>query len=298
MIGRKRGGGAVQMQRLALEMAVKRQRELQEVEEDAPASIELNAHAELLTLLALVKSHFDTLVQSAVFFSFVRLPPRLPRPLAGAQAYGMSLTHAERLVAVGCGLKGKLVRLLSLGVGRHFEPPRRTCHKMMHSTVRWVCSQLLCQVAKEATKEGQRLYDDGSFQEAVDKWRQVAYLGHAHAQFKLGAMLRYGDGVAQDKAEAVRLYCLAAAQGHANAQFRFGSMLSTGDGVAQDIEEAVRFYYLAAAQGHATAQFRLGAMFSEGLFVAQDKAEAERFYRLAAAQGHATAQLYLNARKW
>ena len=78
MSGRKKVG-AIQMQRLALEMAVKRHREQQEVEEDAPASIELTAHAEPPTLLALVKTHFDTLVQSAVFFSFIRLPPHLPR---------------------------------------------------------------------------------------------------------------------------------------------------------------------------------------------------------------------------
>ena len=48
-------------QEAALEMAVNRHRE-QEEEEDAPASIELNANAEPLTLLTLVKSHFDTLV--------------------------------------------------------------------------------------------------------------------------------------------------------------------------------------------------------------------------------------------
>jgi len=40
--------------------AFKRQRE-QQVEEDAPASLETTVHPEPLTLLALVKSHFDTL---------------------------------------------------------------------------------------------------------------------------------------------------------------------------------------------------------------------------------------------
>jgi len=100
--------------------AVKRQRE-----EDAPATLQVTAHAEPLTLLAVVKSFIDTLVwlqlcnpQGVALFTFVHIPPRLPRPFAGAPVYDMSLTHAERLCAVGCGLKGKLMRLLSLGVGR------------------------------------------------------------------------------------------------------------------------------------------------------------------------------------
>jgi len=43
----------------------------------------------------------------------------------------------------------------------------------------------------------------------------------------------YG-GVAQDYAEAVRLYRLAAAQGHADAQINLGHMFEYGKGVAQD----------------------------------------------------------------
>jgi TPR repeat protein len=66
-------------------------------------------------------------------------------------------------------------------------------------------------------------------------------------------MFYYGDGVAQDQAEAVRLWRLAAAQGHAVAQNNLGYMFSIGDGVAQDQAEAVRLYRLAASQGHAKA---------------------------------------------
>ena len=62
-----------------------------------------------------------------------------------------------------------------------------------------------------------------------------------------------GEGVAQDKAEAVRLYRLAAAQGLAGAQYTLGDKFSKGVGVAQDHAEAVRLYRLAAAQGHASA---------------------------------------------
>ena len=70
-------------------------------------------------------------------------------------------------------------------------------------------------------------------------------------------------------------------------------MFSNGQGVAQDYAEAVRLYRLAAAQGYAIAQSNLGVMFENGQGVAQDRAEAIRWYRLAAAQGHARAQANL-----
>jgi uncharacterized protein len=41
--------------------------------------------------------------------------------------------------------------------------------------------------------------------------------GEAHAQFKLGFMFEKGQGVAKDRAEAIRWYLLAAAQGNAEA---------------------------------------------------------------------------------
>ena len=73
-------------------------------------------------------------------------------------------------------------------------------------------------------------------------------------------MFRNGEGVAQDYAEAVRLYSLAAAQGHADSQVNLGTLfesgegillLDNGQGVGQDRAEATRWYRLAAAQGDA-----------------------------------------------
>jgi hypothetical protein len=127
------------------------------------------------------------------------------------------------------------------------------------------------------------------YAEAVRLYSLAAAQGHANAQFNLGYMFENGEGVAQDYAEALRLYSLAAAQGDADAQFNLGLMFENGEGAAQDYAEAVRLYSLAAAQGHADAQFNLGCMFDYGRGVAQDRAEAIRWYRLAAAQGDADA---------
>jgi hypothetical protein len=57
-----------------------------------------------------------------------------------------------------------------------------------------------------------------------------------------------GEGVAQDYAEAVRLYRLAAEQGYARAQIDLGLMYGIGEGVTQDHDEEVRWLGLAAEQ--------------------------------------------------
>lgn len=48
--------------------------------------------------------------------------------------------------------------------------------------------------------------------------QRAAEQGDAEAQFDLGVMYDYGDGVAKDKAKAVYWYTKAAEQGNAEAQ--------------------------------------------------------------------------------
>jgi TPR repeat protein len=173
-------------------------------EEDAePAPLHLTAHPTLpLPLLSVAQSYLGMCVlaqlcdvQGAVLFRFVRLPSRVRRPFAGAPVYDMSLTHGERLRVVGCGLRGKLVRLLSLGTDRssttitsivstttapmpitgtsttttittsvtthyprHFEPQRNwcACHKLMHLNVARVAAKLMhSRAAAVGNKVGQ-----------------------------------------------------------------------------------------------------------------------------------------------
>jgi len=307
-----------------------------EEEEDAPASVQVAAHAEPLTLLAVFKLHLGMLVwlqlcnpQGVALFSFVRLPPRAPRPFAGAPVYVMSLTHAERLCAVGCGLKGRLVRLLSLGVGRHFEPQRNrsACHKMMQSTARRVASKLMAAVRDKAAKEAEELCASGQCaaavlplqraiclgdlpslalkawlliegREGVAKDRNRAFelaeegarLGCHHCQGVLAHCYLYGYGCEKDEARSLELARESSGRGSRYGQHTLGHLHRWGLGVvAQDDAQAVAFHRLAAAQGLDGAQFSLGDMYSNGEGVAQDYAEALRLWQLAAAQGHPTA---------
>jgi len=50
--------------------------------------------------------------------------------------------------------------------------------------------------------------------------RSLAEQGHAEAQYNLGVMYDYGEGVPEDDAEAMKWFRLAAEQGHQHAIWR------------------------------------------------------------------------------
>jgi TPR repeat protein len=124
--------------------------------------------------------------------------------------------------------------------------------------------------------------------------RAGAALGCAHSKGALGRCYFGGFGVAYDETRGLALARESDAAGSCFGQLLVGYCYRHGfGGVAQDDAEAVRLFRLAAEQGHALAQVDLGRMFEHGQGVAQDRAEAIRLYRLAAAQGHPLAPHYL-----
>ena len=81
----------------------------------------------------------------------------------------------------------------------------------------------------------------------------------------LGVAYENGQGVKQDRSEAVRWYRKAAEQGHADAQCNLGIRYTNGqEGLKQDHAEAVCWYRKAAEQGHAKAQYNLGVAYENG----------------------------------
>ena len=289
----------------ALEMAVKRHREQEEEEEeDAPASIELNAHAEPLTLLTLVKSHFDTLVwaqlcnpQGVSVFCFVHLPQRLPRPFASAPVYGMSLTHADRLRAVGSGFKGKLVRLVSLGVGRHFEPQRnwRACHQMMESNARRVASKRMAAVRDEAAKEAEELCASGRCAAAlVPLQRAIDFGDFPSRALKAWLLIRGGEGVSVNRGRGFKLAEEGARLGCHHCQGVVAYCCCHRFGCERDGARSLELARESSGRGSKYGQFTLGELHRWGRGgLAEDPVQALAFYRLAAAQGLDEAQMSL-----
>ncbi|MYG18133.1 MAG: sel1 repeat family protein, partial [Gemmatimonadales bacterium] len=115
---------------------------------------------------------------------------------------------------------------------------------------------------------------DGLHPDSLAALIATAEEGDAAAQVSLGDRYRYGLGVAEDDAEAVRWYREAAEQGDDAAQFNLGEMYYIGEGVPQDYAEAVRWYRAAAEQGHEVAQSNLGIMYDDGYGVPENDAEA------------------------
>jgi TPR repeat protein len=113
-----------------------------------------------------------------------------------------------------------------------------------------------------------------------------AALGCAHSKGALGRCYLFGD--AEDQERALALARESEAAGSCFGQYVVGMCYRNGrGGVAQDHAETVRHFLLAADQGHALAQVNCGGMFEYGLGIAKDTAESIRWFRLAAAQGGA-----------
>ena len=110
-------------------------------------------------------------------------------------------------------------------------------------------------------------------------------------------MYAHGKGVAQNHAEATKLYQLAAEQGDVEAQFVLGTKYDFGDGTIQNFVEAFKWYQMAADQGHTKAQFNLGLMYSTGDGVTQNCEKSLKWLQRAAEQGDVNAQAIVLQRK-
>ena len=148
-----------------------------------------------------------------------------------------------------------------------------------------------CEIAFEPLYEG-KMHRVAA---VVQRLHRAAEQGDAEAQLSLGVLHLRGEGVPQDKAEAVRWFRIAASQGDATAQFNLGVMYHSGEGIPQNATVAVRWYRQAAEQGDAGAQNNLGVMYVNGEGVPRNATEAVRWYRDAAEQGNANAQLNLGS---
>ena len=288
--------------------AVKRQRELQQ--EDT----------ESMMLLALVESYRGTLAWLQLcnpqhFFrhSCVCLPPRLPRPFAGSPVYVMSLSHSERLRAVGCGLKGKFVRMLLWVVYGHSQAHwnRRACHQIMLSIVRRVASKQMAAVRDDAAKAAEMLCASGQFAAAEVPLQRAIHLGDLPSlALKAWLLMDDREGVAQDLKKAYELAKEGERASCHHCQGVLARCYSEGAGCNMDEERSIKLARMSSASGSKYGQFVLGVLSNSALevslyqlaakqgldsaqaklgklhFDAADLAESLRWYRIAAAQGH------------
>jgi len=136
-------------------------------------------------------------------------------------------------------------------------------------------------------------------QKAFRETKVKAEQGDAPAQYELGLMYFYGQGVAKNEAEAVKWYRKAAKQHHAKAQFLLGlaylrlSSSLDGEVVPEDEDEGVRLLTQAAHQGYQPAQSSLARQYHIGAMRAESinrdgtklRVTAYQYYLIARANG-------------
>ena len=83
-------------------------------------------------------------------------------------------------------------------------------------------------------KKGLDAAKKGDFETALKEWRPLAEQGDSYAQYNLGLMYDYGEGVIEDYTLAVYWYRQAAEQSHAKGQYSIGYMYASGRGIAKD----------------------------------------------------------------
>ena len=162
----------------------------------------------------------------------------------------------------------------------------KTIKNRITLTLASVLSLAFTQVSAQDFQKGTEALEAGDFARAFKEWEPLAEKGDDDAQFNLGLMYDRGEGVAQDSAEAVKWYRLAAEQGNPIAQNSLGGFYYSGiGGVLKDHSEAVKWYRLAAKQGDNHGQFNLGLMYTYGNGVQQDNLKAHMWYNIASANG-------------
>lgn len=146
------------------------------------------------------------------------------------------------------------------------------------------CIAILCGAAISWHVYKKNMHDSKPAEDAL-ACRARAEQGDAKAEYGIGSMYYYGQGVPRDYAEAARWYRKAADQGDAIAQNQLGSMYYQGQGMQKDDAEAALWYRRAADKGYAAAEYNVGCMYYYGYGVPRDYAEAHRWFRKAAKQG-------------
>jgi uncharacterized protein len=145
-------------------------------------------------------------------------------------------------------------------------------------------------------EDGEAAYHRGDYADAMRLLRPLAEQGDISAQFQLGAMYFFGEGVPQDTKQCVMWYRKAAEQGNANAQTKLGLMYAYGIGTPKDGAQALFWYRKAAEQGDASAKFTLGLMYVDGAGVPQSYITAHMWFNLAAS-GAGNTELHSQAAK-
>ena len=142
-------------------------------------------------------------------------------------------------------------------------------------------------------KEGERLYSDKKYEQAIYWFQKAADAGNSAAQKNLAICYKNGNGVVKDIKKAVWWWQKAADAGNSTAQNSLAYRYFAGDGVEKDVEKAVYWCQKAADAGYSAAQYRLAFCFLKGDGVEKDVEKAVYWWQKAADAGYSGAEYML-----
>ncbi len=145
----------------------------------------------------------------------------------------------------------------------------------------------------EYCKEGEKLYSDKKYEQAIYWWQKAADAGNSAAQKNLAFCYLKGDGVEKNVEKAVYWWQKAADAGNSAAQFNLAICYLKGDGVEKDVEKAVYWWQKAADAGNSAAQKNLAFCYLKGDGVEKNVEKAVYWWQKAADAGDSTAQYRL-----
>lgn len=88
-----------------------------------------------------------------------------------------------------------------------------------------------------------------NYEKALEKLMPLAEQGHSAAQYNVGVMYEWGNGVPQDNFSALKWYKRSAELSHKDAQNNLGAMYSKGEGTDADLVEALKWFIISAENG-------------------------------------------------
>jgi uncharacterized protein len=98
-------------------------------------------------------------------------------------------------------------------------------------------------------QDGLDAIHETNYEKALEKLMPLAKNGHAAAQYNIGVMHEWGNGVPKNNVEALKWYSISANLSHKDAQNNLGAMYSKGEGTEQNFIEALKWFIISAKNG-------------------------------------------------
>jgi len=226
--------------------------------------------------------------------SLRRLIQQQIRPLSGGERFGSCITKAERLHALGVGMRAKLARRLMIGVG--YDKQRQT---QQIAIIRRVSCGQAAALRNAVYSTAFMMCESGQFPAAMEplelavKWndtRAFALLAHILSSGRLEIR---GNVKNQDR--AFELAAIGASVGCHDCTGMYALLIRRGVGAVTNRDDAcLRMATSSSEKGSRYGQFVLAMIHKSGSCgLVQNRAESLALLRLSAAQGYDRAQFSL-----